>query len=213
MQKIKIVFIAVLSILLLNACKKETTKNVSKVYKVPSIALKGSEAISLPVGGAYVDAGATYTAEDGTVSTIQPKTNTVNTAVPGIYYVTFEETSASGVFHTETTRTVAVTFQGGTTDYSGTYKRSATGVNAFVTKVANGLYKVQNPGGAAGHEGVIVYFIETALNTFAGPTQEEAGLHLGPIRIVEIVFTATGGSWKILDSPYYGTGTRSFVKQ
>lgn len=213
MQKIKIALIALFSILLLNACKKETTKNVSKVYKVPSIALKGNDVVNVAVGGTYTDAGATYTAEDGTVSTIQPKTNTVNTAVPGIYYVTFEETSASGVFHTETSRMVAVTFQGGTTDYSGTYKRTTNSVEAFVTKVANGLYKVQNPGGAVGHDGVVVYFIETALNTFAGPLQQEAGLGLGDIRITEIVFTATGASWKILDSPYYGTGTRSFVKQ
>jgi len=213
MQKIHKIIVAVFVTVLLISCKKETTKNVSKVLKVPTIELKGSAIISIAVGSTYTDAGATYTGEDGTVSTIQPTSSTVNTAQPGIYYVTFSKKSASGVFTTEESRMVAVTFQNGTTNYSGTYKRTTTGVNAFVSKIANGLYKVQNPGGAAGHEGVIVYFIETALNTFAGPTQEEAGLGLGKITITEILFTATGASWKILDSPYYGTGSRIFVKQ
>ncbi|MDT9081527.1 hypothetical protein RSW80_26225, partial [Escherichia coli] len=88
----------------------------------------------------------------------------------GLYFVTYEKESGSGIFHTEATRIVAVAYQGNTTDYSGTYLREATGMNAYVTRLLPGFYQVQNPGGATGgHTGVKVYFVETAANTFAGP--------------------------------------------
>jgi len=151
--------------------------------------------------------------EDGQTTTLQPASNNVNTAAPGLYQVTFTQKSASGIFESEARRIVAVTYQENPTDYSGTYLRPATGVSATVTRVAPGLYQVENPGGAAGHGAVTVYFIETALNKFEGPNQHEDIGGVGDIEIVDIAFTPTGASWRIINNAFYGTGTRTFVKQ
>lgn len=212
MRIIKIPLLIISSIILLGGCKKETTKNVSTVLKVPTLEVIGGQYASVAVGGSYTDAGATYTGEDGSVTTLQPTENTINTSQPGLYTVRYSKTSKSGIFTTEATRIVAVSFQDDPVDYSGTYLRTATGVNAYVTKVAPGLYKVQNPGGAAGHEAAVVYFVETGLNNFMGPEQEETSLGVGTIEITNITFTTTGASWKILNQ-YYGTALRTFVKQ
>jgi hypothetical protein len=201
-----------LSLVLLTACEKEETKDVSTVLRVPVLELNGDEFVSVAVGASYTDAGASYTGEDGQTTTLQPASNNVNTSAPGLYEVSFAKKSASGIFESEAKRIVAVTYQGNPTDYSGTYLRAATGVSATVTRVAPGLYQVQNPGGAAGHGAVTVYFIETALNRFVGPNQHEDVGGVGDIEIVDIVFTTTGASWRIIN-PFYGTGTRTFVKQ
>jgi len=208
----KISILIMFTALIIAGCKKETTKDVSTTLKVPTIELNGSQYVSVAVGGTYTDAGAKYTGEDGSVITIQPTSNTVNTSQPGLYSVTYKQVSKSGIFTTEASRIVAVTYQNNPYDYSGNYLRPATGASAILTKVAPGLYKVQNPGGAVGHEAAVVYFIETALNTFEGPTQEETSLGVGTITITNISLTTTGGSWKIVNA-FYGTALRTFVKQ
>ncbi|MFT3675339.1 MAG: DUF5011 domain-containing protein [Chitinophagaceae bacterium] len=206
-------YLPVLALLLImGSCKKETTKGVSKTLKVPVIELKGDALISIAPGSTYTDQGATYFTEDGTEEALAASSNEVNPAVPGLYFVTYEKESGSGIFHTVATRVVAVAYQGNTVDYSGTYLREATGMNAYVTRLLPGFYQVQNPGGATGaHTGVKVYFIETAANTFAGPPQPND--LVGDIEFADIVFTSTGASWRIINNPYYGTGTRTFVKQ
>ena len=202
--------IIICAALLLGGCKKETTKNVSKTLKVPVITLEGDEFISVPVGGTYTDAGAKYIGEDGSETSLAASVNEVNTAAPGLYFIEYEKESASGIFNTTGHRVVAVTYQDNPIDYTGEYLRAATGISAFITKVAPGLYRVQNPGGAAGHEAVTVFFIETAANVFEGP--EQPNELVGDIEILTIGFTDTGGSWKIVN-PSYGTALRTFVKQ
>lgn len=196
----------------ITACEKEDTKDVSTTLKVPTIELVGDEFMSVAVGATYTDPGATYTGEDGAPSIIQPTDNTVNTAEPGLYVVTYSKKSTSGIFETEAKRIVAVAYQGDPTDYSGTYLRAATGINAYITRLAPGFYKVQNPGGAAGHEAVVVYFIESALGQFKGPLQHEESAGIGDVEITDIILTDTGGSWRVLNR-FYGTGLRTFVKQ
>jgi hypothetical protein len=203
--------LAALTIVLFTGCKKDTTDNVSKVLKVPSIEIIGGNFISIPLGGTYTDAGATYTDEDGTQRTIQG-TGTVSTAAPGVYFITYHQTSSSGLFDTEAVRVVGVgAYQTNPTDYSGAYLRAATGQTANVTRVAPGFYRVQNPGGAVGHDVVVVYFVETDLDTFQGPLQPNE--YVGDIQITDISFTGTGATWRIINNPFYGTGVRTFVKQ
>lgn len=205
--------ITVLSLLVSTSCKKEDTKDVSTTLRVPVLELQGDEFMSVAVGATFTEPGAKYTGEDGSTVTLQPSANTVNTAVPGLYEVTYSQKSSSGIFESEAKRLVAVAYQEDPVDYSGTYVRTTTGVAATVTRLAPGFYRVQNPGGASGHGAAIVYFIETALNQFAGPPQTEESLGVGEIEIVDIVFTPTGASWRIINNQYYGTGTRTFVKQ
>src|SRR5690242_18217050 len=99
-----IIWSGLVVILVLAGCKKETTKNVSKIFTVPTLTLKGNALVILPVGGAYTDAGAEYVGEDGTKTTIQSSSSNVNTATPGLYLVNFEKPSASGAFQSEGTR-------------------------------------------------------------------------------------------------------------
>src|SRR5438132_11695248 len=136
----KVVESLLMGIILIAGCKKETTKNVSKIYTVPFITVKGSEAISISVGGTYTEAGADYTGEDGKVTTIQPSSGTVDASQPGLYLIHYTKTSASGIYESEAVRFVAVTSVNDPVDWSGTYNRPATGIDCFVQKVANGVY-------------------------------------------------------------------------
>jgi Domain of unknown function (DUF5011) len=190
------------------SCKKETTKDVSQVYKVPSIALVGDDVVAVAVGATYTDAGAKYSAEDGTVSNIQSTSTNVNTAVAGLYLVNYAVTSKSGIYQTEASRLVAVTSVNNPVDRTGTYLRAATGVNCFVKQIANGVYEVTNPGGAGVGTHTVVYFVETALNTFICPTQPTDA---GDFAVIEINFTATGATWRVQNAGY-GTGVRTFTK-
>jgi hypothetical protein len=209
MKQMKFIIAPLCFILLLGSCKKETTDDVSKVFKVPTITIKNGDVLSVPVGASYSDAGADYTGEEGTVTTLQAKSNTVNTAQAGLYLVTYEQASTSGVYQTEATRYVAVTSVNDPVDYSGTYLRAATGESVFVSKVGNGFYRVQNPGGAATGRAIVVYFVETAKNVFVAPPQPSAD---GPFAVTDITFTNTGASWRV-DNATYGTQLRVFEKQ
>jgi Domain of unknown function (DUF5011) len=197
------------AILCLCSCKKETTQDVSQVFKVPSIELKGDDVVAIPVGAAYTDAGATYIGEDGSKKDIQSSASTVNPAAPGLYFVTYKQKSNSGIYETEVVRLVAVTSVNNPVDRSGTYLRAATGINCFIKKIANGVYQVTNPGGAGVGINTVVYFVETALNTYICPTQPTGA---GDFAVIEINFTATGATWRVQNAGY-GTGVRTFTRQ
>jgi hypothetical protein len=207
--KNKFLLLGVLPILVITSCEKET-EHVSKEVKVsfPAIALNGDPVVKLEVGGAYTDAGAKLTDDiSGAVSDIQPTSSDVNTAEPGLYVVNYSAANANG-FETTAARIVAVTNVTGTPDRSGTYLRAATGVNCIITKVSDGLYKVQNPGGAGVGVNTIVYFVETAPNVFVCPPQPTDA---GPFGVIEINFTATGATWRVQNAGY-GTAVRTFTK-
>ncbi|HZF31205.1 MAG TPA: tandem-95 repeat protein, partial [Gammaproteobacteria bacterium] len=75
----------------------------------PTIALVGEAAVTLKVGAAYTDAGATATdTVDGDVTSRIKVTNPVDTAVIGTYTVTYNATDLSGNAATPATRTVRV---------------------------------------------------------------------------------------------------------
>ena len=81
----------------------------------PTIALRGQPSITLVVGTAYSDAGATATdVLDGDVSSRIVVTNPVDTAVIGTYTVTYNATDLSGNAAAPVTRTVRVQVQEGT---------------------------------------------------------------------------------------------------
>jgi hypothetical protein len=211
MKHIKNISIVVLALFLLTGCKKDSTADVSKSVKVsyPSIALNGNALVTVAVGAAYTDAGAKLTDDiTGAVSDIQPTSSNVNTAAPGLYVVTYSASNANG-FQTTASRLVAVTSVNNPIDRSGTYLRTATGINCYILKIAPGVYKVTNPGGAGVGTGTIVYMVETALNVYSAPPQPTDA---GTFSVINIVFTPTGATWNVVNAGY-GTGQRVFVKQ
>jgi hypothetical protein len=207
----KISITVLMPLLLLVSCKKDTTDNVSKVVKVsyPEITLNGNELAVVAVGAAYNDAGAKLKDDiTGAISDIQPTSSNVNTAQPGLYVVTYSASNSNG-FETTATRLVAVTSVNNPIDRTGTYLRSATGINCFITKIANGVYKLQNPGGAGIGVNTIVYMVETATNVYVAPPQPTDA---GEMSVINISFNATGVTWNVIN-PLYGTGQRIFLKQ
>jgi len=197
--------------ILFAACKKEDTANVSKEVLVsyPSITLKGDEVVVLPVGGTYSDAGATLVDDvTGQSSDIGPTTSDVNTAEAGLYLVTYSAANGNG-FTTSVTRYVAVTSVEAPVDRSGTYLRDLTGINCYVDKIADGVYKVTNPGGAGVGANTVVYFVETELNNYVCPPQPTDA---GTMSVININFTSSGSSWNV-DNAGYGPQQRLFTKQ
>jgi hypothetical protein len=200
-----------LPLLVMIGCKKDTTDTVSRTVKVsyPEITLNGSEIVIVAVGASYTDAGAKLKDDiTGAISDIQPSSANVNTATPGLYLVTYSASNSNG-FETTATRLVAVTSVNNPIDRTGTYLRTATGVNCFITRIAPGVYKLQNPPGFAGSPNTIIYMVETAPNVYTAPSQPT---DFGNMAVININFTATGVTWNIVN-PGFGTGTRTFIKQ
>lgn len=212
-HKFIILLLALASLLALEACEKDTTANVSKVFTVPVITVNGEKAISIPVGGSFTDEGAKYIGETGEETTLQATSSNVNTNEPGLYVVRYKKTSESGIYETEGERVVVVSSVNNPIDYSGIYLRPATGVNVYITKVANGLYRVQNPGGFGGAPGTNIYFAEIAPNTFVAPTQltEEGEMEVTEINFILDAGAPIGATWRVLNDNY-GTGLRTFEK-
>jgi len=204
-----------LPLLVFNSCKKETTDNVSRAVKVsyPEITLNGDDLVIVAVGANYTDAGAKLRDDiTGAITDIQPTSGNVNTAQPGLYIVRFSASNSNG-FETAATRLVAVTSVNNPIDRTGTYLRTATGINCFITKIANGVYKLQNPPGASVSPNAILYMVETATNVYVAPAQPaQFSNTFGDMAVVNINFTATGVTWNIL-ADGFGTGTRTFIKQ
>ncbi|MBQ4820606.1 immunoglobulin-like domain-containing protein [Aquimarina sp. MMG016] len=76
---------------------------------IPVIALTGSATITVEAGGTYSDAGATASDSfDGDITADIVTVNPVNTAVPGIYTVTYNVSDAAGNNAAQVTREVTV---------------------------------------------------------------------------------------------------------
>lgn len=207
-----ILFLPLIGILLLTGCKKDTTADLSKTVKVsyPEITLNGNAVVILSTGASYTDAGAKLKDDiTGAITTIQPTDNPVNTAQPGLYVVTFSAKNANG-FEATASRLVAVTAVSGTVNREGTYLRTATGLNCYITKLAEGVYELKNPGGAGVSTDTKLIMVETALNVYSCPAQPTADF--GTMSVINISFNATGVTWNVIN-PGFGTGTRTFIKQ
>ena len=88
----------------------EVTRTVTVVdTTVPVITLLGDNPITIEVGDTYTDAGATATdTYDGDITSSIVTVSTVNTAIVGVYSVTYNVSDTSGNVAAEVTRTVNV---------------------------------------------------------------------------------------------------------
>lgn len=202
-QTIMILLAGSLAIISTGSCKKETTARVSKEVAVsfPEITLNGDEIVILPVGGTFTEAGAILKDDvTGATSDLQPVSNNVNTAVPGLYVVLYTAANANG-FETTIGRKVAVTSVTGTTNIEGSFIRPATGIDMIIDRLSEGVYKITNPGGAGVGIATIVYMVETAKDVYTAPEQpNDAGF----LELSEIGFTETGAQWRVLNAGYGG---------
>jgi hypothetical protein len=187
----------------------------SKITYYPAITLKGDTYMAVPLNGTFTDPGATATA--GGQSLKITTSGTVNTSQAGVYLVNYTAVNTDG-FPASGTRYVAVYSTDATAqnnDFSGTYARTSNGQVATWTKIAPGVYVVDNPGGAVGVNLQVVVFNPTGY-TIHIPQQTAGG---SPTTSSNEATTpgATPGTlagyvWKIIN-PGYGTSLRTFVKQ
>jgi hypothetical protein len=195
----------------------EGTVGISKIVYFPAVAIKGEHLIILKQGDTYTDPGVTATLNG------QPAqfttSGTVNTAVPGVYNLTYESKNPEGYAASDWRSVVVIGNDVSANDFSGTYLRAATGVTSTWTKIANGVYQVENPGGAAvgaGYNTIVVNYtgnkIKMPKQFATDPSTGSAGIVSTTSETYNATATPPNYSWIFLAGGY-GTGSRTFEKQ
>ncbi len=212
--------LAVLSIAFFSCTKSEVFNypagyvGISKITTYPTITVAGAAYIYVPKGGTYTDPGATAKAGSASVPVVASGLPNVNVA--GVYTETYTATNTDG-FSASGTRTIAVYSTDATAtgnDFSGTYLRAATGAVATWTKVAPGVYFVDNPGGAPGVNLQVILFNPTG-NQIKIPLQIAGGnptSSASESTVPGAPGTLVSYMMKIVN-PGYGPAVRTFVKQ
>jgi hypothetical protein len=206
-------------VVVFSSCDKDEINNTdtkvgrSDVTFYPTVALKGSTYMAIPLNGTFTDPGAEAKEAGATIQ--YTTTGTVDKTKVGVYRLTYTATNKDG-FPASTYRWVAVYSTDATAtanDFSGTYLRAATGVNSFWTKLAPGVYRVDNPGGAAsGASLTVIVFNPTGL-TVNAPSQIASDGNVSSTQNEVYTLTPTPQyTWRF-NNPGYGTGSRTFVKQ
>ena len=200
--------------LLFTACKKDKDK-VSQLEAVsyPVISFTGSAFYSIPVGGSIPEISATAsdtaTGETGLPVKIVG-TEDLDNETPGLYIIQAEAQNKYGFISQENVY-VAVTDISNDIDLSGVYVRTANSEPVNITKMARGLYQTDDIGGAASLE-VTAYMVQTDENIIVIPPQPSM---VGTIYAKDVVLSYTPDTsitYKVIN-PYFGSGSRTFVKQ
>ncbi|HWJ92380.1 MAG TPA: immunoglobulin-like domain-containing protein [Flavisolibacter sp.] len=195
----------------------EGTVGHSKIVYFPAVAIKGEHLIILKQGDSYTEPGVTATLNGQTAQFTT--TGTVNTAVPGVYNLTYESKNPEGYAASDWRTVVVIGNDVAANDFSGTYLRAATGVTSTWTKIAPGVYEVDNPGGAGVGVGYKVIAVNYTGNKIRVPKQFAMDPSSGSTGIVSTTSetynaTATPPSYSwIFLAGGYGTGLRTFTKQ
>jgi hypothetical protein len=219
-QMKKIIQLLFLSlIIVLGACNKDEIHNTdtqighSRVTFFPQLTLKGEKFIAVAKGDTYTDPGYEASEAGQTIqATVAPA---VNTATPGVYSVVYTATNKDG-FSSQAYRIVIVYDTDATAaaqDLSGNWARTLNGSVATFTKLAPGVYKVFNPGGAPGTN-VTVAAINPSADVLQIPTQLIAiGNPFGSSdETLDYASDPKTFTWTI-DNSGYGTAPRTFNKQ
>ena len=215
----KKILIAIMAIALTGtiACKKKVSDPASRIVTAsyPIITINGDQFISMPVGGAFTDLGAT--AEDTiTNEKLDPieVTNDIDPTTPGFYTVQYKFKNSNGYTNIGT-RFVLVTDIDAMLDYTGEYRRTTNNSPMNVEKVAAGLYKTDNVGGVPlpSAFAITVYFGQIDDSTLVVPAQPtDAGEMYCVNSFVRPSATDTVITWAVRNASF-GTAQRTFVKQ
>ncbi|PSL43822.1 uncharacterized protein DUF5011 [Chitinophaga niastensis] len=207
-------YIFLLIIILIGACKKETTSTRLVTPTFPVITLKGSALVSAGVGGTYTDPGATvFDSITNTTSPLAPTSNNVDLSTTGFYSVSFNAINVWG-YRSAASRMVLVTTVSPADDISGVYHRTSNGATVNIVKVGTGAYQLDNVGGVLNNPAfVFPFFIGfTDASTFQGPPQNTP---LGQLSIDNTSITRSGSTIKlkyVVHNPNFGTSVRTFIR-
>lgn len=204
--------------ILLTSCKKDKIIStadqvgISKVTYFPILTMKGDNIMVVEKGGTFTDPGVTAKAGESDVPVTS--TGTVNTSTPGIYTINYSATNKDG-FSASLRRTVAVystAADAAAHDLSGDYARTSNGSVASWTKLAPGVYKVFNPGGAPGTNLTVIVFNPSGYDIFIPEQVSSDGSITSSSNESYTNGSPAQYSWKVIN-PGYGTGQRTFIKQ
>ncbi len=216
----KLIPILMLSLVaVFTSCEKDEINNtdtrvgVSDVTFYPILSLKGQQYMAVPLNGTWTDPG--VDAKEAGATITYATTGTVNTAVPGVYRLTYSAQNKDG-FSASLNRWVAVYSTDATAaanDLSGNYARSTNGSVAVWTKLAPGVYRVDNPGGAPGTNLTVIVFNPTGL-TIKIPlqTSNDGNTTTSSDEVYTLTPAPAKYSMVILNAGY-GTALRTFTKQ
>jgi len=214
--------IALFSLLALSSCDKyddidNTNERVgiSRVVFYPTIAITGDRFIILRQGEAFTDPGAVASLNG---EPAQYTVGAVNTAVPGVYELEYRAANPEGYAATDWRTVVVIGNDVIGKDLSGSYLRPGFAVSTW-TKTAEGVYSVDNPGGAASGIGYKVVAVNYTGNKIKIPRQFATDPAVGSPAIV----SSTSESYDPTSSPVkyfwaflaggYGSQVREFRKQ
>jgi hypothetical protein len=214
-KNIYIIPILLMVLTLFWGCEKELdTEGISRVTSFADIQVNGEELAIVTLGQPYTDAGATAT-ENGQSVTVNMQ-GAVDVNTPGIYTITYSATNSDG-FPNSASRLVAVLpplpDEVKNMDLSGQYVR--TGNIATVTKLADGLYYMNNVAGLAPPSAVVgVYFLHTGPTTIEVPHQPTS---VGGLQCADETLAPDGNSfsWRVIEDQltYFSqTTVRAFSK-
>ena len=189
---------------------------ISKVTNYPIMTIHGAQFISIAVGTAFTDPGAS--AEAGGVTVDVAVSGSVNTNTPGVYTITYTATNVDGFLVTNSRLVGVYNASAAANDFSGSYARSTNQSLAVWTKVAPGMYTVFNPGGAPGTNLTIHAFNPSGFIINVPPQPDSAGgttscsNSAGGPNITYNPGPPAQYSWIVLNAGY-GASVRNFTKQ
>lgn len=211
MKKLLFLLLAVWSLSQLS-CKKDTVNN--KIVKVsyPTITLSGSKYVTLNVGTAYTDPGATGTDDvSGTSRSLTAEFSSLDVNTPGLYYMRYSMTNGNG-YITKVARYIAVTNYNDAVDLTGTYERTSNGVQVHLTRVSRALYRTDDMGGAGIADAAYFAVIDENTIDFSAQLSESIGEEIdASAEALNISATDTSFQYR-LAAPGYGTALRIFEK-
>lgn len=208
------------TVFIISACEKndfnypEGTVGSSYITKYANFTMKGDRYTVLKPGETYVEAGVTAESE-GNQLAVTIGGEKVNTSASGVYTIKYFATNKDG-FTTYVPRTVVIADikpSAKLNDFSGKYKRTSNQETATWTKVADGVYTVVNPGGAA-NTTLTVVAVNEEENKIKIPQQLASDGT--PTSSINETYNATSKpityTWTIIN-PGYGEAPRTFEKQ
>lgn len=216
MKRITYLFFLVMGVVF--ASCEQTSKGVSEVTTYPTIELKGDIALTISVGGTYVDPGVIAKEGETDITSAVVTEGTVDPSKAGVYTIKYTAYNSDGFKISKRRYIGVVTPAAAAMDISGVYKRNAGAMGlATIEKTKySGLYVNNNPGGIAIETGVneiYVYMFHTEPTVVSVPTQDSS---VGDFACTGGVYDASGATplykWVCVNAGY-GTAVRTFVKQ
>lgn len=200
-----------ITVLFLSSCDTETTGDVSEITYYAVIEINGESEVIINQGDSWTDPSANVTL-NGEPYPFETST-VVDTAVPGVYYITYSAVNDEGYAASATRTVVVVSTATETCDLSGSWKRSNNSPGTM-TRTGVRRYTYDNAGGVTGENQITVDVINVNDVQLYIPYKENAS----PSGLTVVSFqpgtisSCNAISWSLTASGFYGNFVRTFTR-